>query len=1040
MNRWLTTLLTSSLLSFGFSSWGMAQQIEIPRRHDRPPNAALSPEEAIARMTVPEGFSVELVAAEPEIMNPVAMCIDERGRFWITESFEYPRREPGPGRDRIKVLEDTDGDGRVDRVTVFAEGLNIPSGIAVGYGGVWVCNAPDLLFLQDTDGDGKADRSEVVVTGFGRTDTHELPNSLTWGPDGWLYGLNGVFNYCKVTYGPENPNFRPGQKSVDFTCALFRVHPRTREFQIFAEGTSNPWGLAMNPAGDFFVSACVIDHLWNLAENGYYIRQGGPYPPHTWPLPSIVKHKHQKAAYCGLTWFDSDAYPPEYRDVLYMGNIHGGCINADLIERQGATYFGKPHPGFIPQKDAWKNDQYGTIAKSGSSDQPRLADLLTANDAWFMPVVQKVGPDGCLYILDWYDRYHCYQDANADPAGVDRAKGRLYRLRYQETPHAKPFNLAEESDGELISLLASANIYHRDIAQRLLSERATPEVVHLLEEVVTSNESSQVKRMHALWGLAGTGHVSDDILAYLMNSPEPVLKTWGVRLTGNLQRTLKEFDTLLAASEFQPLEVQQQLVVALPKIAGEKSLPFLLKVAAQQDDLLNHIVWQNLLKILNTEKAAENATESTAALIPILESQYAAGKPVSPEFASRLFARLLDEKTPETALQFLSCVALHEGAQSNTFASMLRLLNGRLSQNGFNPKQQETVKTWSKTTIEELQRTWPATLPEFDTLQALCGDAMAANRLRERFAAIEIAMPARLEALQALIFAHDPKVVDVFESGLFHESTTEEFRSRLLETIGRVNDPRVATLLLSRFAKFQPDVQPKVIEVLTQRPAWSLALLKEIEAGRIDKNQINLNQLMRMNAFPDEVLHQMVQKNFGTVRTTRSNRQGVINQKKDFLSGTPGDPMAGVAVFKRVCAQCHKIYGEGADVGPDITRNGRNNWDQLLQNLFDPSAVIGPGYQARIIATEDGRVLTGLPIEDSPERVVLKIQGGKLETIPRDQIEADKLSELSMMPEDVDKLMTSQELADLLAYLSLDKPPEDATAKILPGAPRQQRR
>jgi len=1040
MSRWLTKLLMGSLLLIGFSSWGMAQQIEIPRRHDRPPNAALSPEEAIARMTVPEGFSVELVAAEPEIMNPVAMCIDERGRFWITESFEYPRREPGPGRDRIKVLEDTDGDGRVDRVTVFAEGLNIPSGIAVGYGGVWVCNAPDLLFLQDTDGDGKADRSEVVVTGFGRTDTHELPNSLTWGPDGWLYGLNGVFNYCSVTYGPENPNFRPDQKSVDFTCALFRVHPRTREFQIFAEGTSNPWGLAMNPAGDFFVSACVIDHLWNLAENGYYIRQGGPYPPHTWPLPSIVKHKHQKAAYCGLTWFDSDAYPPEYRGVLYMGNIHGGCINADLVERQGATYFGKPHPGFIPQKDAWKNDQYGTIAKSGSSDQPRLADLLTANDAWFMPVVQKVGPDGCLYILDWYDRYHCYQDANADPAGVDRAKGRLYRLRYQETPHAKPFNLAEKSDGELISLLASANIYHREIAQRLLSERATPEVVHLLEEVVTSNESSQVKRMHALWGLAGTGHVTDDILAYLINSHEPVLKTWGVRLTGNLQRTLKEFDALLAASEFQPLEVQQQLVVSLPKIAGEKSLPFLLKVATQQDDLLNHIVWQNLLRILNTEKAAENATESTAVLIPILESQYAAGKSVSPEFASRLFVRLLDEKTPETALQLLRCVAVHEGSQSNTFATMLKQLNSRLSQNGFNPKQQEIVTTWSKTAVEELQQTWPVTPPEFDTLLALCGDAVAANRLRERFAAIEIAMPARLEALQALIFAHDPKVVDVFESGLFHEHTTEEFRSRLLETIGRVNDPRVATLLLSRFAKFQPDVQPKVIEVLTQRPTWSLALLKEIEAGRIDKNQINLNQLMRMNAFPDEALHQMVQKNFGTVRTTRSNRQELINQKKDFLSGTPGDPMAGAAVFKRVCAQCHKIYGEGADVGPDITRNGRNNWDQLLQNLFDPSAVIGPGYQARLIATEDGRVLTGLPVEDSPERVVLKIQGGKLETIPRSQIEADKLSELSMMPEDVDKLMTSQELADLLAYLSLDKPPEDATAKILPGAPRQQRR
>ncbi len=158
------------------------------------PNPARTPAEAIKAMTVPPGFQVELVASEPDIVNPVAMTFDERGRVWITESLEYPRRQAGPGRDRVKVIEDTDGDGKADRFSVFTQGLNIPSGIAVGHGGVWVANSPDILFLQDRDGDGKADFSEVVATGFGRHDTHELPNSLTWGPDGWLYGWNGVFN------------------------------------------------------------------------------------------------------------------------------------------------------------------------------------------------------------------------------------------------------------------------------------------------------------------------------------------------------------------------------------------------------------------------------------------------------------------------------------------------------------------------------------------------------------------------------------------------------------------------------------------------------------------------------------------------------------------------------------------------------------------------------------------------------------------------------------------------------------------------------
>ncbi len=418
----------------------------IPHAQDKPPGPALSPAEAVAKMTVPEGFAVELVASEPEIVNPVAMTFDERGRIWITESLEYPRHEAGPGRDRIKVLEDTDGDGRADKFTVFAEGLNIPSGIVVGHGGVWVANAPDILFMQDTDGDGKADKQEVVVTGFGRHDTHELPNSLTWGPDGWLYGLNGVFNQGEVSHRG---------KQFKFTCTLFRIHPRTRDFELFAEGTSNPWGVAWDPEGSAFLSACVIDHLWHLTESGYYQRQGGPYPPFTSIIGSIVKHRHQKAAYCGIHYFDSDAYPAEYRDRLYMGNIHGGCINVDRLERDGSTYLGVECP-----------------------------DFLTANDAWFMPVVQKTGPDGCLYILDWYDRYHCYQDAGRDPQGIDRLKGRLYRVRYQNSPRATAFDLAKESDDRLIERLHSPNVFYRDIAQRVLCERSEPSTRPKLEKLV----------------------------------------------------------------------------------------------------------------------------------------------------------------------------------------------------------------------------------------------------------------------------------------------------------------------------------------------------------------------------------------------------------------------------------------------------------------------------------------------------------------------------------------------------------------------------
>ena len=262
----------------------------------------------------------------------------------------------------------------------------------------------------------------------------------------------------------------------DFTCALWRLHPRTREFELFAEGTSNPWGIAWDPEGSAFVSACVIDHLWHLTETGYYHRQGGPYPPHTWKIESIVGHGHQKAAYCGIHYFDSDAYPPEFRDRLYMGNIHGAAINVDRLVRRGSTYVGEAEP-----------------------------DFLSANDAWFMPIVQKTGPDGCLYVLDWYDRYHCYQDARRDPEGIDRLKGRLYRIRYGDSPRAGKFDLAAESDEQLIARLASPNVYFRDAAQRLLSERQSATHGRCSNAWCWTQSLAQKVRMHALWALVGHG-------------------------------------------------------------------------------------------------------------------------------------------------------------------------------------------------------------------------------------------------------------------------------------------------------------------------------------------------------------------------------------------------------------------------------------------------------------------------------------------------------------------------------------------------------
>jgi len=1021
--RALVVWLIPCFVWFGLPASRLPAQQAVPHGQDRPPGPALSPAEAVKKMTVPPGFSVEVVAAEPDLINPVAMTFDERGRIWVTESLEYPRSEPGPGRDRVKILEDTDRDGRVDKVTVFAEGLNIPSGIAVGHGGVWVANSPDILFMQDTDGDGKADKTEVVVTGFGRTDTHELPNSLTWGPDGWLYGLNGVFNHSHVRYPKGSPLEKTRPDGWPCTCTLFRIHPRTREFQLFCEGTSNPWGIAFDHDGSAFVSACVIDHLWHLVETGYYHRQGGPYPPFTWKIESIVKHKHQKAAYCGLHFFDSDAYPEKYRDKLYMGNIHGNCINVDKLSRDGSTYAATGEP-----------------------------DFLSANDAWFMPVAQKTGPDGCLYVLDWYDQYHCYQDARRDPAGIERAKGRLYRVRYKDTPRAPQFELTKETDDQLIERLASPNVYYRDIAQRLLAERNTPVIAARLFALAQDKQAPAKQRRHALFALAGC-----DLAKFkkeweypekLSDSDEAWVRAWALRIAGihampavrapsgseSLEGTIAPL--VLAGLEDDSPDVRLQSLILVGNLAranrnyvsyDEAVAKALLK--SPDDPMLMRIAWQNLRPYYERMPHAAPTLLGQAALL---------ATPAGRELAPRIVDFVLTNSNAggETLGKMLDVVFTSENAR-DTANAVLRAVAARLQSGEIKGDRLPAVRAAVLAALEKLIPAKGALADNADavllaaTLNVPAAFAGAQGILNSsKFPADK-----RLAALAALITAGHPTVLDAVTRILKEgKSETPQFTGQVLAALGRLEDPRVAGIILSAYAQLAPDVQPKAIELLTQRAAWARALLAAIGEKQIPPEALGINQVRKLLASRDPELVKAVEAKWGRLREERNpQRDAVIAQMRTLIRSTPGDAHRGQEVFKKVCGQCHKIYGEGQEVGPDITVNGRSSFDQLLSNVFDPSLVIGAAYQARTIATTGGRVVTGLVAEESDQRIVLKVQGGKQEIVPRGEIDEMKTSELSLMPEDVEKTLKPQEIADLFAFITLDKPPSDPAARQLAG-------
>ena len=999
----------------------------IPRKQSKPPGPPLSPTEALSKMQVPEGFHVELVASEPDLMNPVAMAFDDAGRIYVTESFEYPRHEPGPGRDRIKILQDTDGDGKIDSVKIFAEGLNIPSGIAVGHGGVWVANAPDILFLEDTDGDDVADRQSVVVTGFGRIDTHELPNALTWGPDGYLYGLNGVFNPSVV---------EQNGKRFEFTCAMFRIDPRTKRFELFCEGTSNPWGIAFDTVGSAFISACVIDHLWHLTQSAYYLRQGGPYPPHTWWAESIVKHKHQMAAYCGIEYFDSDAYPASYRDRLYMGNIHGGCINSDRIERLGATYqaFGEP-------------------------------DFLTANDVWFMPVAQKVGPDGCLYVLDWYDRYHCYQDASADPKGVDRGHGRLYRIVHGKRPTPRFEDLSKLTNAELIVALSDPNIFVRQRSQLKLAERAatlTSQEISTLE-VIGLKGPNLKSQLHAIWALAAAHKLRDEFVSWLLDVEEPEIRAWGIRLTAeHFPTNLVLRNRCEQLAKDSDARVRLQTAIAAPKFASSEFRPS--DVMNMELDVLNHsqddpiisrVVWQNSLPIAQTtrQQVLKRLTDRIEQPDDLLRSML-------PRFAGKWIDDALANRSSQQEIQDLlselldAANKLKEASPDNAAAALrpifARLQSKELTLNTIEPVLKKfhaenpspDWKRWTSEKLKGIEREWNKS--EL-ILGLVAGEEqpqkIAEGLVLDRTTAVDLrqellnyaSIRDRKLATKALLLAIDRSV----EASQGNE-TDKKWLNVAIEMGGTELSAVDLEQLGSKVSMLAPGEQAALAEKMSQREPAASGLLEWIRDGKLRKELLSPNRIRLLAAKGSDPTKSAISKIYGTVRLDEDpERERVVKRIAEQAKGIRGgDAARGWLVYDRICGQCHVMHNRGVEVGPNITANGRGNFDQLLVSIFNPSLVIGDAYRSVTIRTDDDTVLTGLLVSRDETKTVVKTQGGKEVTVLAENIESFQQDKKSLMPEGIESQLSDAELADLLALLSLEKPPgspENSTILATPG-------
>ncbi|WP_159466700.1 PVC-type heme-binding CxxCH protein [Dyadobacter sp. 3J3] len=496
-------------------------------------NAGLSGIEAAKAMTLPKGFKITLAAAEPDIIRPISFTIDSRGRLWVVEGHTYPVPAPeGQGRDRILIFEDTDGDGTLDKRKVFTEGLNLVSGIEVGMGGVWLGAAPYLLFIPiDAKNDKPAGPPQKLLDGWGVDDTHEVLNNLRWGPDGWLYGTHGVFTRSNVG--------KPGASDAERTkinAGVWRFHPTSHEFEVFAEGSSNPWGIDFNDYGHPFITVCVIPHMYHIIQGARYQRQAGKhFNPYTYDdIKTIADHVHwvgERGPHAGnfrsgsaggghahagaMIYLGGDSWPQEYRNEIFMNNINGAKLNIDHLERKGSGY-----------------------------QATHRNDFLSMNDSWSQWLNFKYDPSGSVFAIDWYDKNQCH---SPNPDVHNKTMGRIFKITHENDKWVK-VDLSKASDMELVNYQLNKNEWYVRQARTILQERGPNKKVHKALKEMLAQNPDPTRKLRALWTLHVTKGLTEKDLTDLLANDNEYVRSWAIQLLTESKNvspeTLKRFAAL----------------------------------------------------------------------------------------------------------------------------------------------------------------------------------------------------------------------------------------------------------------------------------------------------------------------------------------------------------------------------------------------------------------------------------------------------------------------------------------------------------------
>lgn len=964
---------------------------------DLPRIPAVEAKDAVKTLKVRPGFSVELAACEPNVVSPVAMAFDENGRLFVVEMIDYSeRREEKLGR--IRLLEDTDGDGVFDKSTVYAEGLPWPTAVFPWKGGVFVGCTPDILYFKDTNGDGKADERRVVYTGFAagvkRLNVQALLNSFNWGLDNRIHGA-ASFNAGSIT--------RPGSndKPVEMRGKGFAFDPMS--LQMVAENGGGQHGLSFDDWGRMYVGS-NSRHIQTFAYDGRYadrnpafampaplidiavdgpaaeVYRASPEEPWRvirtkWRVSGIssgpIEGGGRSAGYftgaTGVTIYRGDAYGPEYEGDAFIGDAGGNLVHRKKL---------------LPD---------GVVVKAQRGADEQRSEFIASTDTWFRPVQFANGPDGCLYVIDMYretiehpwslpESLKKHLDLNS---GNDR--GRIYRVVPEGFKRAGKVALGKASIEELVKCLSHPNGWHRDTAARLIYEKQDNSAVRLLEALLGSHgakpqaadeRTAALGRVYALYALEGLSALTPEHLLTAMDDANEHVRVHAIKLSERFlagkdapAALVKKLGDMIADPS---MIVRYQLAFTLGYVRDGGLSARLAKIAAKDGG----DSWVSAA-VLNS--AGDRAIELFRMLNEPGLRDAAGARALSPRLAEIIGAQGLGDE--------IAGVIEVAGDQKDDarMMSLARALGVGLHKAGI-PLEAEkghAILERAESLANDVKADAATRVLAIGVLGSVSWDHYAATLLP------------LMDAMQG-----------------------QEVQVAALSALEQLDRGALAEEILTRWEGMSPRLRQAAAGVMVKRPARARALLEAIQSGKVRRGDLSGSQAAALRQSSDKGVKELAAK---VLTAPAGKRDDVVKAFAAAAVELKGDPKHGHEIYLAKCSSCHRLAGEGNALGPDLETVKNTGKEKMLTNILDPNREVAPNYTAYVVETRDGDSQVGVIASETAASVTLRMALGMEVVLGRDSIKSMRSAGLSMMPEGLEEGMKAQDLADLMEYVVVAK-------------------